>query len=385
MISPQRIFAVVRKEWLEIIRDRIFFVLAFVVAAFLMLLLGYGLNFDVEDLPFGIVDHDKTKLSRDFSYQFIASRYFDFKGYRSSEKAFEPLIASGKLRAYLVIPEHFQRRLLGSKPVKVLALIDGTYPFRANLMRGYFQAIASRFSTEYLVRFVAQRYGMTRDQARKALAPVAFETRYMYNQSVNSDWSVAAKLIMAILLMTPPFLTALGVVREKESGSIYNIYASTVTRFEFLVGKLSLYVVISLLNACVLYAMARILFLSPFKGNLLFFSLVTLLYVICTTGIGLVISVFARTQISAMVVAAIVTIVPAALYSGCIIPIASLSKGAQVMAHLMPAMYYNNIVLGCFLKGSGAAEMWPDVLVLGGYAVCLLGTGYALFTKRPKV
>ena len=384
-MNIERIKAVASKEWIEIIRDRLFFALSFIVPVVLMILFGYGLSFDVENLPFAIIDRDNTALSRDYAFQYIHSRYFDFKGFASGERDLDPLLADNKLRMFIVIPEHFQKRLLEGRPVTVQTHIDGTYPFRANTAKGYVAAINNAFSMSLLTDYFSRHYGLPPDTVRSMLQPVKLGIRYLYNQSLNSIWSVAPKLIMAILLISPPFLTALGVVREKESGSIYNIYASTVSRLEFLIGKLSPYVLISTINAVLLFLFARFLYGAPFKGNLLFFLLATVLYVICTTGIGLVVSVFAKTQVAAMIVSAIVTVVPAALYSGVIIPIPSLSEYAQAAAHLLPAMYYTEIVLGSFLKGVGISALWPDVLILGIYAGVLFLAGYLLFTKRPAV
>ncbi len=384
-MNVRRIIAVAEKEWLEIIRDRLFFALAFIVPATLMLLFGFGLSFDVENLPFAVIDRDNSALSRDYAYRFINSRYFDFKGYSSSERQLDPLLNDNKLRLFIVIPEHFQKDLMAGRPVGIQTHIDGTYPFRANTAKGYVSAINHAFSMELLSDHVSKRYGIRLERAREMLQPVKLGVRYLYNQSLNSIWSVAPKLIMAILLISPPFLTALGVVREKENGSIYNIYASTVSRMEFLIGKLVPYVVISTINAFLLFLFARGVYGAPFKGDLLFFILATILYVICTTGIGLVVSIFAQTQIAAMIVSSIVTVVPAMLYSGVIIPISSLSQAAQVAAHLLPAMYYTDIVLGCFLKGVGMGALWRDVLVLGIYAMVLFTVGYLLFSKRPRM
>jgi ABC-2 type transport system permease protein/ribosome-dependent ATPase len=384
-MNIKRIIAVASKEWLEIVRDRLFFALAFIVPATLMLLFGFGLSFDVEDLPFAVIDRDNSALSRDYAYRFINSRYFELKGYSRDERQLAPLLSDNRLRLFIVIPEHFQKDLMAGRPVSVQTHIDGTYPFRANTAKGYVSAINHAYSMEMLSGHLSQRYGIRLEQAQAMLQPVKLGVRYLYNQSLNSIWSVAPKLIMAILLISPPFLTALGVVREKESGSIYNIYASTVSRMEFLIGKLAPYVAISALNALLLFVFARLVYGAPFKGGLLFFTLATLLYVICTTGIGLLVSIFAKTQIAAMIVSSIVTVVPATLYSGVIIPISSLSQAAQVAAHLLPAMYYTNIVLGCFLKGVGVAALWLDVLVLAVYATLLFTAGYLLFTKRPRV
>ena len=383
-MNIKRIIAVVNKERKEIVRDKLFFSLAFFLPVILMILFGYGLSFDVENIPLAIIDRDHTNLSRDYAYRFITSRYFDFKGYSADERELDPLLVENKLRAFIIIPEHFQKDILHNRPVSTQTMIDGTYPSRADITRGYVSAINFAFSMELLSEYLSRLKGISIAQAKTILQPVRLEVRFLYNQSVKSIWSVAPKLMMAILLMTPPFLTALGVVREKESGSIFNIYASTLSRLEFLIGKLTLYVVISVFNSFVLFLMARFLYGAPFKGDLFFFALVTVLYVICTTGIGLVVSTFARTQIAAIVITSILTIVPASLYSGVLVPISSLSKGAQIEAHLMPAMYYTNIVLGSFLKGTGITVLWMNVAVLAVYSSILFSTGYLLFTKRPS-
>jgi len=179
-------------------------------------------------------------------------------------------------------------------------------------------------------------------------------------------------------------MTALGVVREKETGSIYNIYSSTVTRFEFLAGKLLPYVAISSVNAGVLWIIATQWFEVPFKGSVPFFLAASLVFVLSSTGIGLLVSLLVRTQIAALIVTMIVSIIPTVLYSGLIVPVSSLSSGSQIQAHLFPGMYYTNIVRGAFLKGVGLEVLWMDVLALAVYAAILRIAGHQLFTKRPR-
>ena len=384
-MNLQRMGAVALKEWREIVRDRLFFSLAFIVPIALMLMFGFGLSLDVENIPMAIVDRDGSALSRDYAHRFIDSRYFQFLGYSHNEGELTPLLTDNRIRAAIIIPEHFGKDLLAGRPAQVQTLIDGTFPFRAQTTKGYIIAINSAVSAELLADYLIRRRGISRTQALQTVQPVRLETRYLYNQSVKSIWSLAPKLIMVILLISPPFLTALGVVREKESGSIYNIYSSTLSRGEFLIGKLSPYVGISILNALLLWSLAVWLYATPFKGPPVFFFLATVIYVICTTGIGLVVSVLVRTQTAAMIVTAIFTIVPAVLYSGILIPISSLTRAAQVIAHALPAMYYTNIVLGCFLKGVGLQALWLELLILVLYATVLFTIGYAMFSKRPKV
>ena len=377
-----RVLAVASKEWREIVRDRLFFALAFVVPAVLTVLFGYGLSLDVENIPMAVVDHDRTALSRDYANRFIGSRYFHFEGYADDERQLTAALSDSKLRAVIVIAPNFQQNLVAGRPAQVQTLMDGSFPFRALTTQGYVEAINASMNVDVVSDYLARATGMPLAQARAMLQPVQLQVRYLYNQSVKSIWSLAPKLIMAIMMISPPFLTALGVVREKESGSIYNIYASTVRRSEFLVGKLAPYVLISSINVGLLWLIATVLFGAPFKGDFVFFALASILYVTCTTGIGLLVSVAVKTQVAAMMGTAILTVVPAVLYSGVLIPISSLSDVARVIAHLLPGMYYTDIVMGSFLKGVGWQQLWGNVAVLGLYAAILFTLGYLLFHKR---
>jgi ABC-2 type transport system permease protein len=383
-MNLQRVLAIASKEWREIVRDRLFFALAFVVPALLMLLFGYGLSLDVENIPFAVVDHDRSAASRDYAYRFIDSRYFQFRGYTGDERDAARLIASGQVRVVLVIPPQFGKTLAQGRPAAIQTLVDGSFPSRAMTTKGYVTAINAAFSLAAVAQAVSHATGLPQQEALAQLTPIALESRYLYNQSVSSIWSLAPKLIMVILMLSPPFLTALGVVREKENGSIFNIYASNVSRGEFLVGKLAPYVAISSVNILLLWLLAVLLYQVPFKGSLLFFLPATLVYVLCTTGIGLLVSVLVCTQVAAMIVTMVVTMIPAVLYSGLIIPIVSLGAGAHVVAQLMPAMYYTDIVVGCFLKGVGLMSLWRPLAVLAGYACLLFAVGYHLFSKRPN-
>jgi ABC-2 type transport system permease protein/ribosome-dependent ATPase len=381
-MNGARVMAVAVKEWREIVRDRLFFALAFVVPAVLMLLFGFGLSLDVEKIPMAVVDYDHTAMSREYTHRFTDSRYFDFKGYVEDERTLPKRIMSNELRAVLIIREGMERNLLAGRQAEVQTVIDGTFPFRAQTAKGYVTAINAAFNVESLSLALSQAMGVPTAMASEHLPPLRLEVRYLYNQSVTSIWSIAPKLLMAIMMISPPFLTALGIVREKESGSIFNIYSSTVRRSEFLAGKLLPYVVISTINVLILWALAVFLFGAPFKGNPLFFLLASVLYVTCTTGIGLLVSVAVRTQVAAMIGTAILTVVPAVLYSGVLIPVSSLSSFASAIAHLLPGMYYADIAMGSFLKGVGFAALWPNVVALAIYATVLFTAGFMLFHKR---
>lgn len=382
-MNLRRIAAVASKEWRETIRDRMFFLLAFLLPILWMVVFGYGLVLDVENIPFSVLDRDRSALSRDYLYHFFESRYFRFQGYLSSENEADAVLQSGKIRAAIIVPEKFEERLLAGQPVSIQTLIDGTFPLRTDITKGYVIAINSAFSEEQLVDFFSSRSGISHAQAEARVRPIKLEVRYLYNEEVRSTWSMVPALVMFTLMVSSPLLTALGIVREKETGSIYNIYSSTVTRIEFLAGKLLPYVLISSVNAVVLWIMATLWFGVPFKGNLPFFLAASLVFVLSSTGIGLLVSLLVRTQIAALIITIVVSMVPTILYSGLIVPVSSLSPSSQIQAHLFPGMYYTNIVRGAFLKGVGPEVLWVDVLALAVYAAVLQIIGYRLFTKRP--
>ena len=383
-MKPQRIVAVAHKEWREVVRDRLFLVLAFVVPAGLMVVIGYGLSLDVDNIPCVVVDLDGSTLSRDYIYRLRSSPYFDWRGHVRDTRLVDDMIARGEIRAALVIPQHFEERLAAGRAAPMQILIDGTFPFRAQTIKGYLAGLVQEANLAGLTDYMAATRGITTAQAQSLIEPVRLETRYLYNSRLESNWSIAPKLIMMVLLISPPFLTALGIVREKERGSIYNIYASTVTRGEFLAGKLIPFVGISCVNAVVLWLLAVFLFGAPFKGSLLFFAPATLLYILCTSNIGLLISSFVRSQLAAMIIVLIATVPPSMLFSGMVVPIESLERGARVFAHLLPAMHYTRIVVGVFLKDVGPPVLLVPLVVLAAYACVLYTLAYWFFRKRPK-
>jgi len=289
-----------------------------------------------------------------------------------------------KIRAAIIIPERFEEQLAAGEPVTVQTLLDGTFPLHTDIAKGYVIAINQAFTEERLIDHLRRSRGLTQEQASRLVHPVTVEVRYLYNEEVRNTWSMVPALVMFTLMLASPLLTALGVVREKETGSIYNIYSSTVSRAEFLTGKLLPYIVISMVNVCVLWLMAVGLFHVPFKGSFLFFFSASAVFLLCTTGIGLLISLLVQTQMAALIITMVVAMIPTILFSGLLVPVASLTRGARVQAHIYPAMYYTNIVRGSFLKGVGADVLWTDLEELMTFAAAMGALTYRLFTKRPK-
>lgn len=379
-----RVWAVTYKEWREVLRDRLFFSMAFVLPLSIFMVLGWGISFDVENIPFAVLDQDRTAMSRDFLHRFIDSRYFNYKGDVRSEREFDALLAHSDIRFAITIPPKFQERLLAGQPTSVQSLIDGVFPYRGQVTRSYVSGIIANFNRQSLTAYLTETRGLSQEQDFSRVAPVLFEPRYLYNQALRSQWSMASGLMMLVLMVTPPFLTALGVVREKENGSIYNIYASTISRNEFILGKFLPYLLISCLNILILWWVVMNVFGTPFKGDPLFYYAASVIYVICTAGVGLLVSLLVRTQVAAVMLTMVISFVPAMLYSGLLVPIESMEPGTQFEAHLFPTLYYLRISWGSFLKGLGWTELWFEVAALMLYAIILWVVGYLNFHKRPS-
>ena len=381
-MNLRRVMVVAGKECREIARDRVFLALAFALPVMWILVFGYTMTFDVQNVPFVVLDFDHSARSRDFAYRFISSRYFDFRGYLANEHQADQLLAAAKVRLVITIPEHFARDLAVGRNTQVATMIDGTFPNRAQTIQAYAESISQDYNVAVRAQRIAGELGVPYERALVLMQPVRLEIRYLYNQALRSIWSVAPSLVMLTLMFVPSLLTALVIVREKENGSIYNIYCSTVTRGEFLLGKMIPSVTISFIDALVLTAIAAWYFGAPFKAGLGFYLVGTLLYVLCTASIGLLVSTIVRSQNAALMIASIVGIVPAVQFSGMINPVPSLEGAAWVQAHLFPAMYFENIVLGSYLKGVGGADLWMNACVLGGYAALLIALSYYVFRKR---
>ncbi|MEQ1636325.1 MAG: ABC transporter permease [Methylococcales bacterium] len=378
-----RVWAVTYKEWREILRDRLFFSMAFVLPVGIFLVLGYGISFDVEKIPFAVLDQDNSAMSRDFLHQFMDSRYFNYKGHVQHEREFDPLLAHSDIRFALIIPPRFQEQLMAGQASSVQSLIDGVFPYRAEVAKGYVAAIIANFNAQSLVNYLVNHLGISQEQAILQVSPIRLESRYLYNQALRSQWSISSGLMMLVLMVTPPFLTALGVVREKENGSIYNIYASTISRGEFILGKFLPYLLISCLNILILWWVVMTVYGTPFKGHPVFYYAASVIYVICTAGVGLLVSLLVRTQVAAVMLTMVISFVPAMLYSGLLVPIESMGAATKIESHLFPTLYFLRITWGSFLKGLGWAELWFDVAALLLYATLLWIVGWLNFHKRP--
>jgi len=320
-----------------------------------------------------VYDQDQTPQSRAYLEAFRSSRYFEEKAPIHDAAQLHRRLQRSEIKLALEIPAGFGRDLYAGRQPTVAAWLDGGMPFRAETSRNYVEAVHQA----NLEQLAAQS-----SPAHNARPAAKLETRFRYNQDVVSVNAIGPGVMALILAFIPAMLTALGIVREKELGSITNFYATPLTRLEFLLGKQAPYLAVSLVNLGLLVAMNRWLFGVPFKGSGLTLALGGVLYVLATTGMGLLISAFTRTQIAAILGTMIITSLPTIQFSGLIVPRSSLDGAAALMGMLFPAGHFLDIAVGTFTKALDLRQLWPQCLALFGFFVAFTGLSLIMLKKQ---
>ncbi|STV40415.1 multidrug ABC transporter permease [Klebsiella pneumoniae] len=327
--SLRRLFSYSRREALELRRDPVRSTLALLGTVILMFIMGYGISMDVEDLRFAVLDRDQTLSSQGWSQNLAGSRYFIEQAPLHSYDELDRRMRDGELAVAIEIPPNFGRDIARGTPVQIGVWVDGAMPNRAETVRGYVQAM----HLAWLQEMAGRQSSPQRDTSL-----ISIETRYRYNPDVKSLPAIVPAVIPLLLMMIPAMLSALSVVREKELGSIINLYVTPTTRSEFLLGKQLPYIVLGMFNFFLLCALSVFVFGVAHKGSFLTLTLAALLYVTIATGLGLLISTFMKSQIAAIFGTAIITLIPATQFSGMIDPVASLEgPGAGLGKSTRPA------------------------------------------------
>jgi ribosome-dependent ATPase len=371
--SPARALSYARRESMELRRDPIRATLALLGSVILMVIMGYGISFDVENLAFAVLDRDQTTLSRDYILNLSGSHYFSEHRPLTDYEDLDVRMRSGEISLALEIPPGFGRDLARGKPVAIGAWIDGAMPQRAETIQGYVSGMHSLWLATLAAR---------QSSAAGATSLVNIETRYRYNPDVKSLVAMVPAVIPLLLIMIPAMLTTLSVVREKELGSIVNLYVTPVRRLEFLLGKQLPYIGLAMVNFVLLVLMALVLFRVPIKGDVVTLIGAALLYVTAATGFGLLVSSFMRSQVAAIFGTAILTLLPAVNFSGMTNPVASQEGLGRVIGTLYPTAHFLVICRGVFAKGLGFADLHQPLLVLLLTIPVLLGLCVLLLKKQ---
>ncbi|MGA0532657.1 ribosome-associated ATPase/putative transporter RbbA [Hansschlegelia sp. KR7-227] len=371
--SLRRMLAYSQREALELRRDPIRAALATLGSLLLMFVIGYGINMDVENLSFAVLDRDDTTVSRDYAQQISGSRYFIEQEPLRDYADLDRRMRDGALSFALEIPPNFARDIARGRNVQLGAWIDGAMPARAETVRGYVEGMHA----SWLAEKARQLYGSSAAASAYQLA-----VRYRYNPDVRSIIAMVPAVIPLLLLMIPAMLSALSVVREKELGSIINFYVTPVTGLEFLLGKQLPYVALAMLNFGLLSVFAIFGFGVPFTGSFVAFTAAALLYVTFATGFGLLISSFMSSQIAAIFGTALLTLIPATQYSGMTDPVSSLQGFGAFIGQIYPTAYFMTISRGAFSKALGFEDLWSAFLPIAIAIPVMLGSAAALLRKQ---
>jgi len=360
------------RETLELRRDPVRATMALLGSAILMFVFGYGISLDVENLKYAVLDRDQTVLSQDYALNLSGSRYFVERPPLADYAELDQRMRNGELALAIEIPPHFARDVARGDAVQIGAWVDGAMPRRAETVQGYVQGMHQG----WLLDVAKRRLGLN------ATSLATIETRFRYNPDVKSLPAMVPAVIPMLLLMIPAMLTALSVVREKELGSIINLYVTPVTRSEFLLGKQLPYIVLAMFNFGLLTLLAITVFDVPVKGNFLTLATAALLFVIFSTGFGLLASTFTRSQIAALFVTIIGTMIPAIQFAGMLNPVSSLEGFGAFIGRIYPASHFLTISRGVFSKALGfsglQAEFWPLLLAVP----VILGVSIVLLKKQ---
>nr|WP_294864891.1 ribosome-associated ATPase/putative transporter RbbA [uncultured Pseudogulbenkiania sp.] len=372
--SLRRMLGVALRETLELRRDPIRLTFSLLGSLLLMFVLGYGISMDVEGLRFGVLDQDQTPESRAYVQNIAGSRYFVERPAVLDAADLERRMRSGELSLALEIPPGFGKDLRSGRAPEIAAWVDGAMPFRGETIRGYVEGMHAH----YLHDLTQQSSGATVTSAADT------QVRYRYNQDYQSLYAMVPAVMPLLLVLIPSILMALGVVREKELGSITNLYVTPLSRLEFLLGKQLPYIALAMGSFFGLVLEAVFAFDVPLKGSFLALSSGALLFVSATTGLGLLTSTFTRTQIAALFGTAILTMLPTVQFSGFTTPVGALEGASYWIGQCFPASYFLTISRGVFTKSLGFAELASQFLALALFPPALTTLSLLLLRKQEK-
>jgi len=372
MIAPlntTRLLAISRKEIIQLRRDPRSLALAFLLPVFLLILFGYAITWDVNDIALAVLDHDNSRESRELIDRFRSSGYFTLKERIEREGDLDALLTGGHVQIGLIIPPDFSANLGSGRPAMLQAIVDGSDANTATTILAYTRAIALRYSSMILLR------------GAKLATPVASQSRVWYNEDLTSRNMIVPGLVAVIMMIIAAMLTSLTIAREWERGTMEQLAATPVSRQEVVLGKLLPYLGIGLFDVIVVSLIGVWLFDVPFRGNALLLMMLSFFFLAGSLGLGLFISAVAKSQLLATQVSMLVTFLPAFLLSGFMFAIDVMPAPLQAVTFLVPARYFLVVTRGIFLKGVGVEVLRIQGWLMIGFAVIGIALAVRAFRK----
>ena len=362
------------KEFIELFRTRLI-VMVYLMPLMVLILFGFGMRMDVTNARTLIIDNDHSKYSMELGSKFQHSKYFDGEVSNISEQEALRLIKQAKLDILIIIPSSFEKNLLSGAKSEIGVFVDTAFATRGSTMESYVQGAILSAANELARNMQTQTRGM-----------ITINSRSLFNQSMRDEDAIVPGLIGLIMFVSPAILAALLIVKEKEKGTIFNFYASPLSKGEFLFAKLFPIFSLHSLNIFILFIVAIYLFDVEFRGSFFLYWFSSELYILISLSIGMLISIITKKQIVAVVLTVVITLLPGFLYSGILMPISSMEGESYIEAHMFPVMYYNHILYDTFLIGQGLSS--PKIvlylMILFAYLIFLFVAGTLLLKKELR-
>ncbi len=361
----ENILTIYLKEFRQLKRDRLSLAAIILVPTLMLLLYGYALNFDVKHVRLAVLDESMTKESRELQQKFFSTEYFDFAGFVPGESAIDKFIQDNKAKAVLVIPRDYAREVLLGKRVDVQVLLDGANSNTATIIMGYVDGVLQNYSANLTARY------MTRKGFSFASGGIDYRPRVYYNPELKSAKFLVPGLIGFILMILSIVTPAISVVREKERGTLEHISMAPTTPLEIILGKTTLYFVLSLAAAVLVISVSFVLFDVTVRGSVLLLALTIVIFLIGTLSIGILISTFTSSQQMAFLVASLLSILPTFILSGFVFPISSMALPLQIVTYLLPGRYFLAALRAIMMKGSGFTDIYDQIYPLVIFALVI--------------
>jgi ABC-2 type transport system permease protein len=374
--SLKRIKAVAWKEFVQIKRDARSLGLALAIPIFMLLIFGYGLSLDIDQVHTLIWNQDpSSELTREFLLNFKNSKYFKITGYTDNYRDIQHRIDNGQILMALVIPKDFSHYIQSGKPAPLQLIVDGSDANTATVAMGYVRTVVSDYNLNLLSNVFAQ-HGLS------PVKSINVHPRIWFNMGLNSTWFIVPGVIAMIIMIISALLISVTIAREWERGTMEQLVSTPVKGYELIIGKFLPYFVIGFFDLAVGVGMAQFLFGVPFRGSYMLLIILSSLFITGALSQGILISVASRTQLMASQLASISTLIPTMLLSGFIYPIFNMPKFVQVFTYLIPARYYITVLRDLFLKGNGIVTIWDEALFLFLFAGVMFVFAIAKFKKK---
>jgi len=373
-----RTWLIMRTELIHLLRDPVALIIALFMPLFMLFLFSYSLCYQLREMPLAVFDMDRSQASKDYIKNIDSTSYFHIQRYLTSYDESVHFLDTGKIKAVIVIPSNFERRIAENLPANIQTLVDGSFVNSAQFIINYISGINASYSAKLATEF------MNKTGAFIDVEPVKMPVRSWFNQSLRDFTFIITGLFTVVIMGFIPILSALAIVREKESGSIQQIFVSPVKAHEYIAGKMIPYVLFLGIDNFLVILFGIWFFELPFRGNPLMLFIATMLFVFATVGLGFFISTLTRNQLTAMLLAIVFTLMPAFIFGDAISPITSMPEGWKLYSCLFPARFFTGVSRAILLKGASFASYWQDALSLVLYCFAIFSIS-AWRVKNSKI